>query len=346
MKLRFLFIIFLSFPIQHADAQILCINCFNQNDSISDNVNNLILNGSFENSNCLPTASVFCPNSTSYTCDILNWICTGGGASTYASVSDSTSINTMIVEGDYAVYFGNSFCHPCSGLFNDTSCLNQDLCTIIAPPAGYPVNDTAFGYNTGLSLQQTVTGLISGNIYVLEFWAGGESPLAAQYPSEGLFAVDIGFGNTFLKDPPTIPLTGIGRRYVIQFVATSLSHTIKFTNWGHVCSGCTELVLDHVRLYTLAELDNGVAPCISAITEEHTNILNLFPVPVTDQLNIQISGNGNYVIVIYDVSSRIVLQQQFTKSVSLNVEAFSKGIYFYQVLSKYGIAKKGKFVKE
>jgi PKD repeat protein len=45
-------------------------------------------------------------------------------------------------------------------------------------------------------------------------------------------------------------------------MASATSHTIKFTNWGHICSYCTELVLDDVKLYTLAELNPAIPPCM------------------------------------------------------------------------------------
>jgi hypothetical protein len=77
----------------------------------------------------------------------------------------------------------------------------------------------------------------------------------------GLFAVDVGFGDTLLRTRHTPVGVGVGIRYLIEFRATSTSHTIKFTNWGHICTNCTELVLDDVRLYTLAELNPSIPPC-------------------------------------------------------------------------------------
>src|SRR5436190_13687408 len=113
----------LLFFITSAKAQIICIFCYEQNDSISDNVNNLLLNGGFENHNCIPNnwfSSSYCPNSSYYTCNIDNWTCTGGGSSTYADVTD---INySQVVEGTYTVYFGSFYCMACSTTPQDTSC--------------------------------------------------------------------------------------------------------------------------------------------------------------------------------------------------------------------------------
>ncbi|HYV95563.1 MAG TPA: hypothetical protein VE978_27560, partial [Chitinophagales bacterium] len=248
---------------KYSTAQILCILCYDQNDSISTGVNNLLQNGGFENTPCPPSTGVIgsptsiCPNSNGYVCDFVNWTCTGGGSNTYACLYNDSINKSIIVQGTNAVYFGNYLCNPCSPIFDDTSCLTTLDCTVTGIPTGYPLNMNAgYGGATGVSLEQTVNGLIPGNTYVLEFWAGGEE----SYPFKGLFALDIGFGDTLLRCRSTGP-GDVGITYIIQFNATSPSHTIKFTNWGHICGSCTELVLDNVRLYTLAELSPSVPAC-------------------------------------------------------------------------------------
>src|SRR5438128_4063014 len=91
---------------QFAQGQIICIKCYNQNDSIALGINNLLLNGGFENTNCVVfnfQGGIFCPNSSFYNCDIADWTCTGGGPLSYPRVVDS--ISTVVVEGTKAVYF-------------------------------------------------------------------------------------------------------------------------------------------------------------------------------------------------------------------------------------------------
>jgi hypothetical protein len=238
-------------------AQVICIFCYDQNEPISPGINNLLLNGSFENNNCIPwpSSDSFCPNSSNYACDIADWTCAGGNA-TYSYIFDATS--TVIPDGAKSAYFGNSFCKVCSQISNDTFCLANLSCSVTGIPSGYPMNDPAYGGPNGVSLQQTVTGLIPGNTYILEFWVGGEE--FGFFQGEGVFAVDVGFGDTLLRCPATGPID-TGRIYIVEFNATSTSHPIKFTNWGHICDNCTELVLDNVRLYTLAELSPDVPFC-------------------------------------------------------------------------------------
>lgn len=258
---------FASFSI--STAQILCIYCYQQNDSISAGVNNLLLNGDFEITNCPPStgvigqASSFCPNSAGYVCNFQNWTCTGGGSDTYACLYNQSINKSHIAHGNNAVYMGNFYANACSPVSDDISCLVDLGCTVTGIPSGYPTNTFNFGGNTGVSIKQTVSGLTPGQTYVLEFWAGGEQG----YATDGLFGVDVGFGDTLMRDNSTDFFTGIGRRFIIEFNATASSHTIKFTNWGHICSGCSELVLDDVKLYTLAELSPGVPACAGILPQ-------------------------------------------------------------------------------
>ena len=325
-------------------AQILSIQCYNQNVQVLTDTNNLVLNGGFENTNCIAVyaAHSFCPNSTIYDCDIINWTCTGGGTNTYACMMDtSQNSRTIIIEGIKATYFGNGFCNSCSGTQSDLSCIVDSSCQVIGIPTGYPFNGPAYGGNVGVSLSQIVNGLIAGNIYELEFWAGGES-YNSIFSQSGLFAVDLGFGNIFLKAPPTPRNTGIGKRYVISFIATSSSHTIKFTNWGHIGvnsnNDFTELILDDVRLFATQNTSiNNIAGNLD---------ITIFPNPFADRIYIAVKCKELLEINLFDLTSKKIIYQKFTNSVSLNTEQLAKGIYIYQVRSNKGAIKKGKIVKD
>jgi|CXWJ01.1.fsa_nt_gi hypothetical protein len=331
-------------------AQILCINCYNTNDSISQNVNNLIVNGGFEQHSCnlsLMPYDSWCPVSQFYSCDITGWTCLDGGTSSYARMYDNSSNRSYIPEGNYVAYFGNYLCNACSAVATDTSCVSENNCIVNTPPAGYPLSGGNYGLSAGISLQQTVNNLTIGNTYVLEFWCGGEFA-SGNYVNPGLFAVDIGFGKTFLRNPRTQPVVGIGKTFVIQFNATSTSHTIKFTNWGHIIISCTELVLDNVRLYSIAELDSSVTPCVTGINDLQPAIESwqIKPNPFSNKINITTKTNELVEFILYDVIGRKNLQQFFTTSISINTEQLAKGIYLYEVRNKNGVIKKGKVVKD
>lgn len=302
-------------------GQILCIKCYDQNDSISSGVNNLVLNGGFELTTCSDAFECFCPNSSIYSCDINNWKCGGGGSGTEASLYDSSF--TFIPQGKRAAYFGNGLSTTCTNKPNDTSCLKQIGCTVSNIPDGFPKSGIYNGSSSGVSLEQTVSGLTKEAIYVLEFWVGGDffgEPLS----EPGLFAVDLGFGNSFLRCNLTVPQFGIGTRYLIQFKALSTSHTIKFTNWGHMHYSCAELIIDDVRLYTLAELSHSVAPCITASNNINEDIsISLYPNPFSNELLVKSNDFEQKKVILFDITSRKLIQQSFTNSVSLNTEYLS-----------------------
>jgi hypothetical protein len=341
MKKYFLLVTLSFLSIKNTTAQVVCIYCYEQNNVVSSGVNNLLLNGSFENG--CGNGGHFCSSSTLFSCTITNWTCTGGSA-TYARMADYNY--TVVPDGNLAPYLGNDSCSVC--LTNDTMCLNKIDCTVGGVPVGYPISGSAYGGTSGVRLEQTVNGLVTGNMYVLEFWAGGENGLS----NSGLFAVDVGFGDTLLRDKPTYSATigladTIGTRYIVEFGATSPSQTIRFTNWGHMSGGCTELILDDVRLYTLAELSATVPHCTLGIDDlASQNSVNIFPNPVTNELNVETNSNELAEIILYDIASRKLLQQKFRNAVSMNTEQLAKGLYLYEVRCGNSLCKKGKLVKD
>lgn len=335
--------LFLLFHAQ-ASAQILCIYCYDQNTPVSTGVTNLITNGGMENHNCIPQnwfGSSYCPNSNYFNCSIANWTCTGGGSGTYADIV--TTAYAQVAEGTYAAYMGNHYCNACSPTIDDTSCITDISCTIGGIPAGYPISEPNMGGATGLSLEQTVTGLTPGATYVLEFWAGGE----AGQPYYGVFALNVGFGDTLLRCKYAPFPAGVGRRYIVEFIASSSSHTIKFTNWGHICNLCTEIILDNVMLYTLAELSPIVPPCPTGINELNEIITaSVFPNPATNEITVETSSSQLSEFILYDISSKQLLQKSFIRKATLNILHLSKGIYFYEIKNNASVIKKGKLIKE
>src|SRR4029078_5359291 len=112
------------FSSSDSNAQVICIMCYDQNDSISTGVNNLIQNGGFEITPCpastgvIGSATSFCPNSVGYVCDLANWTCTGGGSNTYACIYNLVTNKSLICEGNNSVYMGNFYCNGCSNTQN------------------------------------------------------------------------------------------------------------------------------------------------------------------------------------------------------------------------------------
>lgn len=83
------------------------------------------------------------------------------------------------------------------------------------------------------------------------------------------------------------------------------------------------------------------------ITEINATVsVELRPNPFTNELSVTVNNNQISEIILYDIASRKILQQEFTNSISLNTEQLTKGLYLYKVRSRNGLYKKGKVVKD
>jgi hypothetical protein len=74
--------------------------------------------------------------------------------------------------------------------------------------------------------------------------------------------------------------------------------------------------------------------------------VRLSPNPFSNKLTIISKTNQPLEITLFDITSRKLLQQQFTNSITLNTSHLSKGIYIYQLRNKNAVIKKGKVVKD
>jgi hypothetical protein len=330
-KIFFLLAVFMISITCSINAQVQCIYCYHQNDSISTGVNNLILNSGFENHNCIPQnwfSSSYCPNSSYYNCDITDWVCTGGGGQTYADIV--TNAYAKIVDGTYAVYFGSSYCSACNSTLGDTSCVTDIGCTSTGIPPGYPQSGLNYGGTSGLSLEQTVPGLLPGTTYCLEFWAGGEG----NQGTPGLFAVDVGFGDTLMRNNPTPYSNGIGTRFLIIFKAVNTSHTIRFTNWGHINNNATELILDDVRLYKIEELSSTVPSCNTSTGEMAIEqSFSLSPNPVSGPMIVTINSHlvGEDFMIMDQLGKTVMKGNLSSEITSIDLMKLSQGIYTFRI---------------
>lgn len=234
-------------------AQALTIST---SDTLAGNRSaNLLANGSFENGNSgtnvgwtpgshiggYPSTSLSIPNWTaSYPDGAYGWWGPLGFAG--ASAPDGTNM----------VYFGN--------WLNSAGAAASVAANGVITFAGTP---TFSGRPAAVTLSQTVTGLEVGATYRLDFWTSGEDNLDS-FVGTGLFGLGItGQQLTYLLVPASSNSFGASQRYNVEFVATSATTTISFSNWGHITdiSGQgSELVLDDVILNRVGSSGGSAAP--------------------------------------------------------------------------------------
>ncbi len=94
--------------------------------------------------------------------------------------------------------------------------------------------------------------------------------------------------------------------------------------------------------------DVSLTACNNAgITNYNTeNNIKVFPNPVTDKLNVQANNYEPTEIILYDLSSRKLLQQTFINTTTINTEQLAKGMHLYTVRNRNGIIKNGKVIKQ
>jgi hypothetical protein len=84
----------------------------------------------------------------------------------------------------------------------------------------------------------------------------------------------------------------------------------------------------------------------SVIENNSNNITSVFPNPFDNKISISTEENEPTQIILYDLSSRKLLQQTFTNSTTINTEQLAKGMYLYTVRNRNGIIKNGKVIKQ
>ncbi len=91
---------------------------------------------------------------------------------------------------------------------------------------------------------------------------------------------------------------------------------------------------------------SAICSLISEVYENKNDLsFSVYPNPFMKELKILVNNYHVAEIILYDVTSRKLLQQAFITSITLNTELFPEGIYSYEIRTN-GINKKGRIIKE
>jgi Domain of unknown function DUF11 len=203
--------------------------------------NNIVTNGSLEN----PANATAVAGAGGWTTNLVGWTASGGGVSSYKQfIHPADNFFTVNMEGIQAFYFGNlvitAAVPPLPVAPSAGGYWNLPTTQSLTPSVGYGTPATP------VALQQTLA-TVAGTRYRLSFANGYEHRNAggSQFTTPSLFGVQIGaYPYVYLAGGPGQPAT-----HILEFVATSTSTIIKFSNWGHINfnnPSATELVMDDV----------------------------------------------------------------------------------------------------
>lgn len=80
------------------------------------------------------------------------------------------------------------------------------------------------------------------------------------------------------------------------------------------------------------------------LLEEHE--VKLYPNPISTHINIQIPDDEELTIILLDLLGQKILEQRFTKSVTIDTEHISAGVYIYQLLNNSVRIENGRILKQ
>ncbi|MEO7292744.1 MAG: T9SS type A sorting domain-containing protein [Ginsengibacter sp.] len=132
-----------------------------------------------------------------------------------------------------------------------------------------------------------------------------------------------------------------------SYVATGGEQYLIIGNFKNNANSMTQLNTFGFLQEAYVYIDDVSLTLCTDLKEQNKNTeLDIYPNPMKNQLNTSVNNNEPSEIILYDITSRIFLQQKFRNSVSLNTQQLAKGIYIYEIRNKNGVIKKGKVAKD
>ncbi len=219
---------------------------------------------------------------------------------------------------------------------------NNDL-TNVTPSTPYYFMTGCFGYDT-------MTTSFADDIW---YKYRGTSN-ATRIMMFGLDTVHVNFyyGTSCVSLQPSACFTYIPSYMDTVFKIYSNNDTTNFYNYIQISSNVPGkqfwyfVCLDQPSFlfapptYGTIQINNTVS--IDEILQH--NYVSFYPNPTNDKLNIKTLSKEQSEIILYDITSHIILKEKFAKSISLNIQLLAKGVYLYEVSNKNGVSI-GKFVK-
>ncbi len=163
--------------------------------------------------------------------------------------------------------------------------------------------------------------------------SGNRDVFISKLDSSGNFNWAIKAGGTSDEEGRSLAIDNSGFLYVTG-ISTSTSITFGSTTF----SGSSRAFV--------CKLDTSTFITGYNETSINENALTLFPNPFKDEIKIQLKLNEPSEIILYDITSRKLLQQTFTNTTTLNTEPLAKGIYIYEVRNNKVAIQNGKVIKQ
>ncbi|MDP2342189.1 MAG: OmpA family protein [Deltaproteobacteria bacterium] len=195
---------------------------------------NLLQNGSFEIGHPGNGDAFFVDGSFAGAIAVpLGWSSSGGGESygTWVKGAARAADSDDFPDGDGGIFMGDWFVQSTDVVPS----FDADGRVFFASPPRLVFRD---GY-APVRLSQTLTGLSTSNVYVVDFWVSGEdSHTVKDFDHDGIIGLEIsgvaeGASRLHFAVPNGLGALGDSQRYSVEFVPTTTTVTISFINAGH-----------------------------------------------------------------------------------------------------------------
>lgn len=168
------------------------------------------------------------------------------------------------------------------------------------------------------------------NITLTGWGSGHYDAFIAKYDNNGnLINLLKGGGSEYNETLNGISIDNLGNTFVIgSYSSTAYFGPDTLTNL------LSDIFISKVSLKTsIEEMENKL------------KVINIYPNPFQNELNISIYDSGKSHVILYDLTSREIYQQEFEKETIINTEQFASGIYLYKIQNENGHRKSGKIIR-
>lgn len=261
-------------------------------------------------------------------------------------MNEYTTSHTYPGPGNYLICFEQA--NRNAGVVNIPNSLNQTMTfysLLVIPTFGSGKNNSCMFANHPIA-----NGCLNNACFTY-------NPLATDADGDSLsyeIMQCMGYGGN-ITPGYTYPYSGTGGTFnissstgLLTWCNPQLSGTynvvIKIKEWRNDGAGSYYLVG-----YVERDTELNISNCTGIKEEKSSNsVITIYPNPTNNSTTIYLSEKENYIIQVYDITGKILLNERNTKTKThdLNLENITQGIYFIKITDSYNTSITKKIIKQ
>ncbi len=251
-----------------------------------------------------------------------------------------------------------------------------DYYNLCAPPSQIGVPFNWGGYQqahsgnaySGITLRQSqnyreylyvplTSPLISGSCYQFMMYVNLPNNCNSTTADIGVYFSDIAISGISNDDPlPFVPQINNPLGFIMDtlnwtlisgnYTALGGESYIIIGNFKDDFNSAFFLVNPTGQDITYFYIDDVSLSICTGLDEQNLVKIKIYPSPCKDKLNVMINNNTTSELILYDITSRKLLQKYFINETTINTESLSKGVYIYELRTNNQTLQKGKILKQ